>query len=609
MEAEATRSSGCGPPGSRWFLEARTDLSSFADDPGVVLDVFSDAVVVADERLIITSANVAAANLVLLDSPEELVGTSGLDWVHEPDRPDATERLAALTAKAGPAPVALRLVRKDGSKVWVEITGAALPGGNRFVLGIRNVDWRHEADLDAARVVRRSHALVMAALALQSAPPSELDDRLDEVVASLGHSIGARFVVIHEVEPDGAAIARRARWVNARASQSDEIALPVVPLRSIPNWVTVLNSSGQAVVPTVEHPAFVHELRRIEPSFEAGFSIALAPEDRLIGSLTVGLEPGVELSSDELDFLARCAQVVGVALQRVRSQVALMESEAMFRDLFESSSAIMYLVDPESLNLVEANEAAARFYGYGRDEMAGMALHKLTVHTAEELAEVVDRVRAEGTTVIDERQVLKGGEERLVEIHSTPMRLGNRILDLAIVQDVTEQRRALERLERLATTDDLTGVLTRRRFLELVGEEIGRSERYGRELTLLMLDLDHFKAINDNYGHLAGDRVLVAFTDECRRHLRATDRFARMGGEEFALLLPETGSEEAGALAERIRAAVEQLDVPGAGGSPPCTVSIGGAQWEQGLSVDALFARADRKLYLAKQRGRNRYEA
>lgn len=584
-------------------------MSSFADDPGVVLDVFSDAIVVVDERLVITSANIAAANLVKLDSPTELIGTSGLEWVNEPDRIDATERLAALTAKEGPAPVSLRLVRRDGSLVWVEITGASIPGSTHFVLGLRNVDWRHEADLDAARVVRRSHALVMAALSLQSAPPGELDSRLDEVVASLGHSLGACFVVIHEVESDGAAIVRRARWVNPRVPDTTEVALPLISLRSLPNWVVGLNSSRRSVEPGADHPAFIHELRRIEPTFEAGLSLALAPEERLIGSLTVGLPEGAELSSDERDFLSRCAQIVGVALQRVRSQVALMESEAMFRDLFENSSAIMYLVEPETLVLAEANEAAARFYGYTRQEMAGLALHKLTVHDHDELVKRVEAVRAGGTTVIDERQVLKSGEERLVEIHSTPMRLGNRILDLAIVQDVTEQRRALERLEVLASTDDLTGALNRRRFLTLVAEEIERSERYGRELSLLMLDLDHFKSINDNFGHLAGDRVLVAFTEECQGHLRASDRLARMGGEEFAILLPETGRDDAGVLAERIRRATEQLDVPDAGGPPPCTVSIGGAQWEPGMSVDALFGHADRKLYLAKQRGRNRYEA
>jgi diguanylate cyclase (GGDEF)-like protein/PAS domain S-box-containing protein len=587
-------------------------VSSFADDPRTILDVFSDAVVVVDERLTITSANAAAANLVRADSPEDLVGQSGLEWVHEPDRIDATERLAALTFKASPAPVSLRLVRRDGSLVWVEITGAALPGGlgsTRFVLGLRNVDWRHEADLDAARVVRRSYALVTAALALQSSPPTELPDRLDEVVASVGQSVGARVVTVHEVEPDGAAITLRARWLGPNAPAAHTQSRPdLISLRELPNWVTALNSPRRVVEPSVDHPSYLVELRRIEPGLEAGLSLALAPSDRLIGSLTVGVSDDVELSSDERDFLVRSAQIIGVALQRVRTQQALMESEAMFRDLFERSSAIMYLVDPLSLRIAEANQAAARFYGYERSEMSGMDLHELTVHTRDELVRLVDAVRAGGTTVIDEQQRLESGEIRTVEIHSTPMRLGNRVLDLAIVQDVTEQRRAVERLERLASTDDLTGALNRRRFLALVAEEIERCERYGRALSLLMLDLDHFKSINDSYGHLAGDAVLVAFSQECVEHLRTSDRFARMGGEEFAILMPEADLVDAAALAERIRAAVDELAVPELDGPPPCTVSIGGAQWDPGMTLDALFARADRMLYQAKQGGRNRFE-
>jgi diguanylate cyclase (GGDEF)-like protein len=221
---------------------------------------------------------------------------------------------------------------------------------------------------------------------------------------------------------------------------------------------------------------------------------------------------------------------------------------------------------------------------------------------------LVAGVRAGGTTVIDEQQCLASGEIRTVEIHSTPMRLGDRVLDLAIVHDVTEQRRAVERLERLASTDDLTGAYNRRRFLALVADEIERCERYEREMSLLMLDLDHFKSINDSFGHLAGDATLVAFSDECSNHLRANDRFARMGGEEFAILMPEAGIADAAALGERLRLAVEQLVVPDVDGAPHTTVSIGGAQWEHGWSTDELFARADRMLYRAKQAGRNRFE-
>jgi two-component system, cell cycle response regulator len=586
-------------------------VSSFADDPRTVVDTFSDPIVVVDDRLTITSANQAAANLVGVESAGDLVGQSGLEWVHEPDRIDATERLAALTVRQQSSPVSLRLVRRDLSLIWVEITGAviATPAGTvRYVLGFRNVDWRHESDLDAARVVRRSHALVTAALALQSAPADRLIETLAEVVADVGLSVGARVVAVHEVEHDGATVTLRARWASASAAASGRPSTEQVPLQMLPNVVDALNSARRVAEAGHDHPIYGLELSRIEPVFEAGVSIALAPGDRLLGALTVGTDPGFELSSDERDFLVRAALIIGVALQRVRSHQALVESEAMFRDMFERSSAIMYLVDPLNLRLADVNEAAARFYGYSRQTMTGMDLHDLTIHTRDELVKLVAGVRAGGTTVIDEQQCLASGEIRTVEIHSTPMRLGDRVLDLAIVHDVTEQRRAVERLERLASTDDLTGAYNRRRFLALVADEIERCERYEREMSLLMLDLDHFKSINDSFGHLAGDATLVAFSDECSNHLRANDRFARMGGEEFAILMPEAGIADAAALGERLRLAVEQLVVPDVDGAPHTTVSIGGAQWEHGWSTDELFARADRMLYRAKQAGRNRFE-
>jgi diguanylate cyclase (GGDEF)-like protein len=203
----------------------------------------------------------------------------------------------------------------------------------------------------------------------------------------------------------------------------------------------------------------------------------------------------------------------------------------------------------------------------------------------------------EHTTVIEEHQKLADDTIRIVEIHSTPMRINRREFDLAIVQDVTDQRRAHQELQRLASTDDLTGALNRRRFLEVAGEELARAERYGREAALLMLDLDHFKSVNDTRGHLAGDEMLATFAKECGALMRENDRFARLGGEEFAVFLPETGLPAALALAERIRSAAERSGV---------TVSIGAAQWEPGSDIEVLYARADKNLYTAKQDGRNR---
>lgn len=159
--------------------------------------------------------------------------------------------------------------------------------------------------------------------------------------------------------------------------------------------------------------------------------------------------------------------------------------------------------------------------------------------------------------------------------------------------------------EHLASHDPLTNVLTRRVFLEACEQELARCRRHGRSMALLLLDIDHFKTINDTHGHQTGDRVLVDMVARIASLLRRPDQFARFGGEEFVLLLPETSQEEAITVAERILAQVaEPRD-----GLPPITVSIGVATNRPDEDqIDTLLARADRALYQAKAEGRNRVE-
>lgn len=174
---------------------------------------------------------------------------------------------------------------------------------------------------------------------------------------------------------------------------------------------------------------------------------------------------------------------------------------------------------------------------------------------------------------------------------------------IGMVLMATDKLRA--EFEHLASHDSLTGALTRRALIEACEQELERSRRKGRAMSLLMLDLDHFKAINDAHGHLAGDRVLIDFVAGVTALLRRPDRFGRFGGEEFVALLPETSLEEALVVAERVRA-----EVASAGGQPACTVSIGAATSRADeASVDTLLARADSALYQAKAAGRNRVMA
>lgn len=178
----------------------------------------------------------------------------------------------------------------------------------------------------------------------------------------------------------------------------------------------------------------------------------------------------------------------------------------------------------------------------------------------------------------------------------------------ALVREIEERKKLEAELTRLATTDALTGTLNRRRFMELADTELERARRHGRPLTLMMMDIDHFKRINDTHGHAAGDAALVAFTHCVGGLLRDADVFARLGGEEFAVLLPETAMPAALALAERLRVAVAELTVDAPSGPFSMTVSTGLSATLDGrnTSPDRLLGESDQALYAAKQAGRDR---
>ena len=164
-----------------------------------------------------------------------------------------------------------------------------------------------------------------------------------------------------------------------------------------------------------------------------------------------------------------------------------------------------------------------------------------------------------------------------------------------------------EHLDRLARIDPLTNSSNRRHFHACLEAELARAARYGRECSLVIIDIDHFKGINDRYGHAGGDETLRHFVLTIRQQLRTQDELGRLGGEEFAVLLPETGLESAVAVAERIRRAVEKAPAQFGEVLIPHTASFGVASWQSFTeSPDALLQRADKALYAAKSGGRNR---
>jgi diguanylate cyclase (GGDEF)-like protein len=197
------------------------------------------------------------------------------------------------------------------------------------------------------------------------------------------------------------------------------------------------------------------------------------------------------------------------------------------------------------------------------------------------------------------------------DLHAANRTLMDQAVDLQRLNDVLhqeiERREALEHeLRRIASVDELTGTHTRRHVLELGEHEQRRRSRHGHELAILMMDLDHFKRINDGYGHAAGDQVLRDFGFLLRSSLRKGDIAGRFGGEEFLAILPETDPATAQSIAERLCERVRENRTLWKDQSLAVTVSIGLVAVDRDESLDRAIARADRALYLAKRAGRDR---
>lgn len=207
-------------------------------------------------------------------------------------------------------------------------------------------------------------------------------------------------------------------------------------------------------------------------------------------------------------------------------------------------------------------------------------------------------------TVVEHLHRDSTGKEQIVEVHGYPIFDADgritRCIEYSI--DVTERRRMEEQLKRLAVTDPLTGTANRRQFYEALEREMVRAARYERSLAVLMLDVDHFKEINDTNGHDVGDTVLCELVENLSKVLRTSDLLARSGGDEFLVMAPETSQAEAQQLAERLLRAAH-LELKEQHGQ--VTISVGVAIQLPGDTVDSLIKRADQALYLAKQQGRN----
>jgi diguanylate cyclase (GGDEF)-like protein/PAS domain S-box-containing protein len=298
-----------------------------------------------------------------------------------------------------------------------------------------------------------------------------------------------------------------------------------------------------------------------------------------------------------------------------------MMSETDFKFLAENSADVICRV---SVDLVMEYVSPSSFdvLGWTPEEMIGMRPADLII--PEDLPDAVAAARHNQSpsgknTVVTARMRKKDGSIVWIEVNPRHMRddvTGESPTSVIVMRDVSKRKELEEKLAAMALTDGLTGLANRRAFDEALEREWKRTLREGTQISLLLLDIDHFKRFNDQYGHQVGDDCLHSVASAAAGAVRATDIVARYGGEEIAIILPLVDTPGAAATAETVRAAIEALRVPHAGnpeGGGWVTASIGAATAlaRHGGTMrmpESLLQAADNALYKAKHGGRNRVE-
>ncbi|MBB4314635.1 sensor domain-containing diguanylate cyclase [Roseospira marina] len=285
------------------------------------------------------------------------------------------------------------------------------------------------------------------------------------------------------------------------------------------------------------------------------------------------------------------------------SELALMREK--FERVFLDNATMMVISEPRSGRILDVNGSFLRALNLDREDVLGRTSVDLGLFASDEarLQILGDAITGRHSSPTEVGVRLPDGGHAVVQWSTATISSGGTDYLLTMLTDVTQQQELMAQLEYRANHDGLTGALTRQKGTADLEKETQRAQRQKHPTTIVLLDIDNFKAINDQLGHVTGDRILVEVVARLSERVRQTDSLVRWGGEEFLVILPDTDATGGGQLAEALRAAVERVAVAG---GDRVTISLGVATWRPGESLEEWVNRADAAMYQAKRAGRNR---
>ncbi|WP_372715191.1 diguanylate cyclase domain-containing protein, partial [Ilyobacter sp.] len=288
------------------------------------------------------------------------------------------------------------------------------------------------------------------------------------------------------------------------------------------------------------------------------------------------------------------------------AEEAALEKEEEYRKIFHDHKAVMLMIDLETGEIVDANNSAAEFYGWTREEFIKMKITDINTLSKSEVYNEMERARINNKNYFNFKHRLADGSIRDVEVYSGEIISGRRPRLFSIIHDITKRKEAEEKIKNLAFYDSLTTLPNRRMFSEFLGKAIIQGEKEKFKVALLNIDLDHFKNVNDSFGHHIGDVLLTRVAERLRKNLRKNNIICRLGGDEFAVILEGfSDRKEINYVSNRI---LKVLKLPFIIDDREIFISasIGVAVYpEDGFDVNTLLKNSDLAMYGAKDRGKN----
>lgn len=374
------------------------------------------------------------------------------------------------------------------------------------------------------------------------------------------------------------------------------------------NRSAVMNLALKAIFPRYISKPLIEAFRKSnveQIALETEIFIDYKAEERYWRSI---ISPVIKLVDQKVRIIHTCVEITEKKRLEKQLDLSLRRFEAVVQTAYDGIITI-----DESQNVKLFNDAAEQIFGYSSGEIVGNPLTKLIPHKfRKNHVTYVDGFKNSRVdsrpmqTRASVRGLRKDGSEFPIEVTISKIHVAGNIEMTAVIRDISEKNKLLEELLIASREDPLTKLFNRRHFSSLLYTEMARLRRFKRGFTLLMADIDHFKVINDSFGHECGDQALVFFKNILQDQLRATDMICRWGGEEFLILLPETDLDAGLGVAEKIRKTTECTHFDFGARKVSFTISIG-VQFidDETILPDRIIDNVDKCLYRAKENGRN----